>query len=59
MISSVAPALLSASTIAESKVGSVIGDSPRIPKGAPSRATHVMGEGIGSLAPGMETDLHG
>ena len=37
MISSVAPALLSALTIAESKVGSVIGDSPDIPTGAQDR----------------------
>jgi hypothetical protein len=33
MISSVAPALLSAATIAVNILGSVIGDSPHIPRG--------------------------
>jgi hypothetical protein len=36
MISSVAPALLSASTTNCGKVGTVIGDSPHVPKGAPA-----------------------
>jgi len=58
MISSATPALLSASTIAVNLLGTVIGDSPRIPTGAQDRPRSSTTWSIERTGPHDDTDNH-